>query len=186
MSYFWPRTKREAAASAWPVVFFVVGPLVAFVVLFWNLYFTSDALLWTFLTSISVAIPFTAILVRRASHMARLGIHPWFRAGHRFGLRQRFVLWLALSCFLHFFGLALLGLHLLVAGQPSSLDATVKGARPCAIRCLGCSHIATVRSSLMEADICVDRLESRPVPGSKVILRGRSTGLAHFVSYVQQ
>jgi hypothetical protein len=186
MGYLLPRTKEEVAAPAWLAVTLVLWPFAAFFILQWKLYFSSDAHFWTFAVALVLGLPLSVLLLRRALYIAKLNLHPHYPPGHRFGMGQRLLAWLAITFIVYSLALALLSVHLLLAGHQSTVRVTVEKSADCGRGCSGCERTATVRSSLIHGRVCVDSLSPPPSAGSTVSLVGRYTTHAQFLFSVER
>ena len=185
MSLLWPQTRAEVKAAGWVFSPLLIVPQLGFLVLFWRLFFTSDAHLWTLGASLVLSLPLAVFVLRRASYLAEAGLHPYWGAGQSRSVKQRILVWLGMTYVLYFTGLMLLALHLVIFGEQTSDMGVVAEAERCTRKCLGCAQTATVDMGLLKPTVCTDGLASQPVPGSSLILTGRFTRTSLYVTTVK-
>jgi hypothetical protein len=189
MSIWSPESPAEVARAGWIFVALLFAPLAVFPALWWHVYMTPSANVYSAACAGILGVPATWIVLSRGQRLASLGLHPYYGRHRRMGAREFIVGFLGI--FLSLYAWATAAVFLAVwmqASRPAERTFAVSEAKQCTSKCLGCSRKAKFVGwpGISVSPVCVEGFRPDIVQGERVVVKARFSAIGVYVESINR
>lgn len=164
---------------------FLIGPMTIPFVLWWQVYFTFEALMKVWPLAVPVGSVLGWLMYKRSARLVALGLHPYFSHRGHIPRKNILVLYLAMIFVTWGWALVFLALVVLPATPIEERSFKISEVNECTRKCFGCPTQVEFSNWVGANGVrfCADVLDPRPRVGEQLLVRGR---FAHLVQYVRK